>query len=61
LNATTIQNHTLAVAQRCEEELREELGVCDGGWPNAGSRASGPEKPLSVGLDGGYVRDWEQK
>jgi hypothetical protein len=24
LNATTIQNHTLAVAQRCEEEVEED-------------------------------------
>src|SRR6185369_5453413 len=41
LNATTIQNHTLAVAQRCEE-LREELVVCDDGCPKDGSPASRP-------------------
>ena len=27
LNATTIQNHTLTVAQRCEEELGEDSGL----------------------------------
>src|ERR671925_498590 len=27
LNATTIQNHTLAVAQRCEDELEEDQEV----------------------------------
>ena len=29
LNATTIQNHTLAVAQRCEDELALQEGTCD--------------------------------
>src|SRR5215510_10510255 len=33
LNATTVQNHTLAVAQRCEEELGEEPGVFGDGDP----------------------------
>ena len=41
LNATTIHNHALAVAQRCEEELRKDEGVgvdsCPGdGEPGAG-------------------------
>src|SRR3989454_2006408 len=61
LNATTIQNHTLAVAQRCEDEVGEDQDV-------VADRCSGDEGPLSlpkgpffVGLDGGYVRDWEQK
>jgi hypothetical protein len=59
LNATTIQNHTLAVAQRCEDELGEDqdavanrcLGDEEPGSPSTGA--------FSVGLDGGYVRDWE--
>jgi hypothetical protein len=33
LNATTIQNHTLAVAQRCEDELGEEQWAFVGGCP----------------------------
>src|SRR5713101_3463600 len=61
LNATTIQNHTLAVAQRCEGELEEEQdGVADS-CPGDGGPLSLPKGPFSVGLDGGYVRDWEQK
>jgi hypothetical protein len=61
LNATTVQNHTLAVAQRCEEELEEELVVCEDRCPQDGSPSSRLEETIAVGLDGGYVRDWEQK
>src|SRR5215471_17348766 len=61
LNATTIQNHTLAVAQRCEEGLSEEVVICEDRCPPDGSLASHREEPITVGLDGGYVRDWEQK
>jgi hypothetical protein len=61
LNATTVQNHTLTVAQRCEEELGEEPLVFGDGDPRGGSQFPCPEGPLTVGLDGGYVRDWNQK
>jgi hypothetical protein len=61
LNATTIHNHTLAVAQRCEEELREDEGVGADSCPGDGEPGSHLEGPFSIGLDGGYVRDWEQK
>ena len=61
LNATTIQNHTLAVAQRCEGELEEDqdnMADCRSGHDGPCSLL---QEPYSVGLDGGYVRDWEQK
>ena len=61
LNATTVQNHTLGVAQRCEEELGAELEVCEDRCPQDGSLSSRREEPITVGLDGGHVRDWEQK
>jgi hypothetical protein len=61
LNATTVQNHTLAVAQRCEEELGEDERVVGDSCPGDGEPLSHPEGPFSVGLDGGYVRDWGQK
>jgi hypothetical protein len=61
LNATTIQNHTLAVAQRCEEEVEEDQdGVADS-CPGDEGPLSLLKGPISVGLDSGYVRDWEQK
>jgi hypothetical protein len=49
------------VAQRCEEELGEERVVFGDGDPRDGSQLPRPEGPLTVGLDGGYVRDWDQK
>jgi len=61
LNATTIQNHTLAVAQRCEDEVGEDQDVVAESCPGDGGPLSLPKGPFSVGLDGGYVRDWGQK
>jgi hypothetical protein len=61
LNATTIQNHTLAVAQRGEEELRADEGAVVDRGPGEGEPLSDPEGSFCIGLDGGYVRDWEQK
>src|SRR5262249_9271279 len=61
LNATTIHNHTLAVAQRCEEGLKEDEGVGVDSCPGDGEPWSHLAGPFSVGLDGGYVRDWDQK
>jgi hypothetical protein len=61
LNATTIHNHTLAVAQRCEEELREDEDVIVDRCLGDGEPLSHPQEPFCVGLDGGYVRDWDHK
>jgi hypothetical protein len=61
LKPTTVHNHTLAVAQRCEEELGEDEEAVVDSCPEDGGPLSPPEGPLSVGLDGGYVRDWDQK
>src|SRR5882724_5902863 len=61
LNATTIQNHTLAVAQRCEDELGEEQWAFVEGCPADWETLPIPDGPLMVGIDGGYVRDWDEK
>jgi hypothetical protein len=61
LNATTIQNHALAVAQRCEDELGEEQGAFVEGCPADWETLPIPDGPLTVGIDGGYVRDWDEK
>ncbi|HSX81900.1 MAG TPA: ISKra4 family transposase [Candidatus Saccharimonadia bacterium] len=61
LNATTIQNHTLAVAQRCEDELGEEQWAFVEGCPATWETLPIPDGPLTVGIDGGYVRNWEAK
>jgi hypothetical protein len=59
LNATTVHNHTLAVAQRCEKELEQELGRVGDSCPEQGGLVPRLEAPIYVGLDGGYVRDWD--
>jgi hypothetical protein len=61
LNATTIQNHALAVAQRREDELGEEQWAFVEGCPADWATLPIPDGPLTVGIDGGYVRNWEEK
>jgi hypothetical protein len=61
LNATTVQNHTLTVAQRCEDELGEEQWAFVEGCPADWAALPIPDGPLTVGIDGGYVRHWEEK
>jgi hypothetical protein len=61
LNATTIQNHALAVAQRCEDELGEEQWAFVEGCPADWEALPIPDGPITVGIDGGYFRNWEEK
>ena len=61
LNATTVQNHTLAVAQRCEDELGEEQWAFVDGCPATWETLPIPDGPLTVGIEGGSVRNWEAK
>jgi hypothetical protein len=61
LNATTIQNHTLAVAQRCEDELDEEQWAFVEGCAADWETLPIPDGPITVGIDGGYVHDWHEK
>jgi hypothetical protein len=61
LNATTDQNHTLKVAERCEAELGEEQWSFVDGCPRDWGNLPMPDGPLTVGIDGGYVRDWDEK
>ena len=59
LNATTIQNHTLTVVQRCEDELGEEQWAFVEDCPATWETLPIPDGPLTVGIDGGHVRNWE--
>src|SRR5262245_45348816 len=61
LNATTIQHHALAVAQRCEDELGEEQWAFVEGCPADWATLTIPDGPLTVGIDGGYVRDGDEQ
>lgn len=57
INAETVRNHLQATAERMEHELGEErqLNLFEGseeGW----AQQPLPDGPITVGLDGGYVR-----
>lgn len=60
LNAATIRNHTLTIAERMESELGDEQFFFIEGSERDRDDLPRPEMPLTVGLDGGYVhsREW---
>ncbi|MDD2862606.1 MAG: ISKra4 family transposase [Acidiphilium sp.] len=60
-NATTLRDHTLRVAARAEAELGEERPCFIDGCPAEWAKLPIPEGRIVVGLDGGYVRNWEEK
>ena len=60
-NATTLREHTLRVAERAEAELGEERPCFIDGCPADWAGLPIPEARIVVGLDGGYVRDWEDR
>lgn len=61
LNAATVRNHALQIARRSEEEFGEErfsfIDTCPAEW----KELPPPDGPMTVGIDGGYVRDWANK
>jgi hypothetical protein len=56
LDAVTIRNHVLTVAQRLEDALGEEQCSCIDSCPAEWSRLPIPDGPLTVGIDGGDVK-----
>ncbi len=61
INASTIRNHTLAVAERLESELGDEQAFFIEGCERDWEEMPRPDMPLTVGIDGGYVDSCEQK
>ena len=55
--ATTIRNHALAVAKRAETELPKERKTFLDGCPAEWAELPIPGGRMVVGIDGGYVRD----
>ena len=49
------------MAQRCEDELGEEQWAFVEGCPADWATLPIPDGRLTVGIDGGYVRDWDEK
>lgn len=59
-NAATVRNHLHKIAKRQELEL-EDKPMCVSGCANDWAKLSKPDKPMTVGIDGGYVRSWQNK
>ena len=61
LNAATVRNHALDFARRSEEELGKEQFSFIDSCPRDWKELPQPDGPMTVGIDGGYVRDWTNK
>src|SRR6266850_5040117 len=61
LDVKTVRYDTLKVAKRMEAELGEERSGFIEGDPRDGERLPTPEGFFTVGIDGGYVRNWLDK
>jgi hypothetical protein len=61
LDVKTVRRDTLKVAERCEAELGEEQWSFIEGCPRDWGNLPIPDGPITVGIDGGYVRDWDAK
>ena len=59
-NAKTLREHT-RVVERAEAELAEERPCFIDGCPAEWARLPIPDRRIVVGLDGGYVRNWEDR
>jgi len=60
LNAATVRHHLHGIARRQELEL-EERPDSPWGVPYEWRGLKKPGKPMVVGIDGGYVRNWHEK
>ena len=60
-NAVTVRNHTHAVAQRLEQEMGDEEAMFASGCPMEWAELPHPDGPITVGIDGTYVREWADK
>ncbi len=60
LSAASVRNHTLLVARRCESELGAEKFAFDEDHPAGDDKAS-VASPVTVGIDGGYLRKWKDR
>ncbi|MBB4200140.1 hypothetical protein GGD83_003967 [Rhodoblastus sphagnicola] len=61
VNATTLRQHVLRVAERAEAELPKDRRTFMDGSPADWQTLPVPDGRIVVGLDGGYVRDWTER
>jgi hypothetical protein len=59
-NHETVREHLQAVAERVEGDLGEERKLREFEGPNAETEQPLPDGPMTVGIDGGYVRPTRQ-
>jgi len=59
--ATSVRNHLQRVAERVETGLGVEQFSYIDGCPRDWAALPRPPAPLTVGIDGGYVRQWDNK
>ncbi len=59
--ATSVRNHLQRVAKRAEAGLGVEQFSYIDGCPREWAALPRPPAPLTVGIDGGYVRQWDNK
>jgi hypothetical protein len=59
-NSVTIRNHLHTIAKRQEKELEDKpeyISYCQ----NELDKLPKPDKPITVGIDGGYLKKWHKK
>ena len=61
ISAAGVRNHLQRVAQRIEAALGDEQVMFVEGCAREWAALPRPGAPLTVGIDGCYVRDWEDK
>ncbi|MGX5845400.1 ISKra4 family transposase, partial [Mesorhizobium sp. ArgA1] len=58
VNASTIRNDAMRVAVRLEAELGPEQAMFASGCQAEWNKMTIPGPPVTIGIDGGYVRSW---
>jgi len=61
IQATSVRNHLQRVAKRAEAELGKEQFSFIDGCQQEWAALPRPPAPITVGIDGGYVRKWDDK
>jgi hypothetical protein len=61
IHATSVRNHLQRVAKRAEAGLGQEQFSFIDGCPREWAALPRPPAPIIVGIDGGYVRKWDDK
>ena len=61
VNGVGVRHHLHQVARRVEASLGEEQSSFIDGCPREWAALPRPPAPLTVGIDGGYVRQWDNK